>query len=418
MSHRAFTRASVATLIFFIFASLPSLRGQTGASSVAQPAAERVLFPFAGGAYGSNPEAGVIFAKNGNLYGSTVNGGRRNCGTIFALDASRTYSVKVDLHVFGCAPSDGAMPRGNLIVDVSGNLYGVTSRGGTFDQGTVFELTLGPGGWAESVLYSFAGGDDGSHPNPSLIFDGSGNLYGVTASGGGTLCGGSGCGTVFSLTRSAIGWNETILFKFDGTDGQAPRSIVFGPAGNLYGVTYGGKNDFGTVFELTPGASRWFEKSLYAFTNSADSAHPWGGIVLDAAGNIYGTTSGIRFENCSPPSCGTVFELKRGVGGWEFDTLYTFGGMPDGNSPAGALTIDGDGNLYGTTLYGGVQDSGTVFELTSSSGGWTENLLHSFGGPGDGTHPAAGLLLDKAGYLFGTTLSGADALGSVFEIKP
>jgi uncharacterized repeat protein (TIGR03803 family) len=414
MSKRRLAFATLAAAITLVILSALS---QHASASGAQPAtaAEKVLYQFGYGFAGTTPQGAVAFDTAGNLYSSVIDGGAPKCGTIFELTASSAYSAFTAIHVFECAPDDGATPRGNLIFDNAGNLYSVTYNGGSSDNGTVLELTPGSDGWTESVLYSFSAGEDGAHPEPSLIMDKSGNLYGTTASGGNTGCDGAGCGTVFELEYSPTGWTEKVLYSFTGrADGADPKGIAFNSQGRIYGVTYGGKDTYGTIFELTPGASQWFQKVLYTFTDEIDGAHPFGGIVLDAAGNIYGTTSGFYTF-----SSGTVFELKRAGSSWELNTLYTFGGTPEGANPTGTLTI-AKGNLYGTTYNGGTYSAGTVFELSPSVSGWTETILHSFpyGALYDGMNPQAGVLVDHVGNLFGAASSGAYGDGAVYEIKP
>ncbi len=326
--------------------------------------------------------------------------------------------------------TDGNGPSGGLISDAAGDLYGTTSSGGSYNYGTVFELTpAGGGGWTEKVLYSFNNRDGGGYPAAGLIFDAAGNLYGTTA-GGGTY----GYGTVFEFTRSlnAVGggWTEKVLYSFNnnGTDASNPdTSLIIDAAGNLYGTTYfGGTYDQGTVFELTPIAGgRWTEKVLHSFNdNGTDGYEPQAGLILDAAGNLYGTTT-----VGGPYGGGTVFELTRSInavgGGWTEKVLHSFNPYSgtDGSYPL-ALIFDAAGDLYGTTYNGGTYNVGNVFELTSTEGGWTEQVLFSFDF-GDGGAPEAGLIFDTAGNLYGTTAVGGDiggcsllGCGTAFELTP
>jgi uncharacterized repeat protein (TIGR03803 family) len=364
---------------------------------------------------GINPEAGLIFDGAGNLYGTTIGGGTYGGGTVFELtpQAGGGWTKQV-LHDFGNG-TDGAGPYGSLIFDGSGNLYGTTGGGGTYNGGTVFQLTpQAGGGWTEKVLYSFGNSTDGAGPNGSLIFDGSGNLYGTTYRGGT-----SNHGTVFELTPQAGGgWTEKVLhsFKHNGTDGYNPYAgLILDSAGNLYGTTYGGGTyKGGTVFELTPQAGGgWTENVLYSF----DRAHPYAGLIFDADGNLYGTTKkGGRHKG------GTVFKLtpQAGGGDWKEKVLYTFTGYSGGAIPYAGLIFDRAGNLYGTTQRGGTYDNGTAFELSPlAGGGWTENVLYSFGNGVDGFQPGAGLIFDAVGNLYGTTyLGGTYNNGTVFELTP
>ena len=262
------------------------------------------------------------------------------------------------LHSFNGNGADGYQPEASLIFDAVGNLYGTTYWGGTYGFGTVFELTpSGGGGWTETVLHSFQpNGTDGNYPIAGLIFDAAGNLYGTTSAGG-TY----GFGTVFELTpEEGGGWTETVLLNFNGTDGSYPHAgLAFDAAGNLYGTTgYDGTYHYGTVFELTPTAGGgWTETVLHSFGNGTDGASPFAGLIFDAAGNLYGTTSA-----GGTYGTGTVFEL---TGGRE-QVLYSFKSRygADGATPYAGLIFDAAGNLYGTTYWGGNYGDGTVFELT------------------------------------------------------
>ena len=277
--------------------------------------------------------------------------------------------------------------------------------------------------WPEKVLFSF-NGTDGSGPTADLIFDAAGNLYGTA--GGGEY----GAGTVFELTPTAGGgWTETVLHNFgNGTDGAYPSGgLVFDAAGNLYGTTpdggtyscFGG-GGCGTVFELTPAAGgSWTEQVLHNFNGVTDGYQPVAGLIFDAAGNLYGTTAG------GGPG-GTVFELTpTGDGNWTEEVLHTFGIGTDGAVPTAALVFDAAGNLYGTTYHGGTNNScvytgcGTVFELTYSGGTWWYQVLHNFGSGSDGYWPQANLIVDAAGNLYSTTFQGGThGEGTVFEVTP
>jgi uncharacterized repeat protein (TIGR03803 family) len=402
-------------------------------------AQERVLLNF-NGQDGRLPQAGLIFDAAGNLYGTTEGGGTGSncgafgCGTVFELTpAAGGGWTETVLYSFGGSP-DGADPLAGLIFDAAGNLYGTTGAGGTYDYGTVFELTpAAGGGWTETVLHNFNYNvTDGYYPYAGLILDAAGNLYGTTSQGG-TY--GYGWGTVFELTPAAGGgWTEKVLHSFpdyNGTDGTSPYAgLIFDAAGNLYGTTsQGGTYIFrGTVFELTPAAGGgWTETVLHSFGNGADADSPQAGLIFDAAGNLYGTTvEGGTGSNCIF-GCGTVFELTPAAGGgWTEKVLYSFNANgTDGYYPYAGLIFDAAGNLYGTTRYGGTSSGcapygcGTVFELTPAAGGtWTETVLHNFGNGTDGATPLAGLIFDAAGNLYGTTSSGGTyGYGTVFELQ-
>jgi uncharacterized repeat protein (TIGR03803 family) len=311
----------------------------------------------------------------------------------------------------------GNGPFAGLVADLQGNLYGTTAYGGTQNVGTVFELAPnGHGGWNHTMLHSF-NGSDGGWPEARLIFDATGNLYGTTFLGGAHKA-----GTVFELAPDGHGgWTETVLhsFNFSCVDGCEPTAgLIFDAAGNLYGTTFEGGDSnthTGTVFELSPdGHGVWTETVLHSFGNGTDGALPVGGLIFDAAGNLYGTT-----EIGGASQAGTVFELAPdGHGGWTGTVLHSFNGT-DGYGPQATLIFDAAGNLYGTTQYGGDSRAGTVFELTPDGhGGWKETVLHSFNRK-DGREPVAGLIFDAAGNLYGTTRGGgANGYGRVFELAP
>jgi len=306
--------------------------------------------------------------------------------------------------------TDGSHPQSRLTSDGQGNFYGTTETGGTFGPGTVFELSPdGSGGWNETVLYSFTGGADGGYPEFSyVIFDSGGNLYGTTFNGGAT-----GDGVVFELSPVGGGWTETVLYSFaNGTDGAYPvNGLIRDTAGNLYGTTYQGGNTAGTVFELSPSGGSWTEQLIYSFSSSAPDNEA--GLTMDSSGNIFGA------------SASTVFELSpNGSGGWNPTVIHTFPSAPkDGSSPQGTLVLDAAGNLYGTTTKGGAKDYGTVYKLSlGTNGKWKEKILHSFtGATKDGSEPWAGIVFDAAGNIYGTSVLGGNGncdsgCGTVFEL--
>jgi uncharacterized repeat protein (TIGR03803 family) len=441
----------VERLLTLIVVAMVGIGAETAAAQ------ESLVYSFPNGSAGPNasgPGASLIYDAQGNLYGTTQLGGAKGEGTAFELSPAvgGGWTEKV-LYSFGqCpqAPCSGASePEGSLIFDAQGNLYGTTESGGPGGEfggrGTVFELSPGAGGvWTETTLYEFGtNARDGTNPVAALIFDANGNLYGTTQEGGA-----SGKGAVFELSPGAGGvWTEKVLYSFGGPaatppDGQDPTgNLIWDAQGNLYGTTFtGGKNDTtgegGTVFEMSPGAGGvWTEKVLYNFggAQSTDGNQPTAALIWDTEGNLYGTTR----EGGSSLD-GTVFELSPSAGGtWTESLLHNFTGAPgDGAVPYCTLFFDAQGNLYGTTKYGGPNNftlspvgnylgSGTVFELTPGGvDGWTESILYNFNASGsDGTVPGASLIPDTAGNLYSTTIDGgstgnANAVGdgSVFEI--
>jgi uncharacterized repeat protein (TIGR03803 family) len=283
----------------------------------------------------------------------------------------------------------------------------------------------------EKVIYSFKGGHDGSTPYSSLVSDAAGNLYGVTAQGGNSKCFSSGCGTVFELMPHGNGaWGKKILYTFkDGADGGNPVSnLIFDTAGNLYGLAEDGGTvnsgclyGCGVVFELSPNSNgSWKQTVLYTFQGGTDGSGPAGNLIFDPSGNLYGTTVHGGGNNiiCSGGSCGTVFELSpKSDGSWTETVLYSFQGGTDGSTPSSGVTLDSSGNLYGTTLYGGGSENGTVFELKYAGGQWTEALLYSFMGGGNAGNPYGGVVFDAKSNVYGTLIGGGNGGGAVFELK-
>jgi uncharacterized repeat protein (TIGR03803 family) len=413
-----------------------------GAATRAVAQTESVLHSFTdNGMDGYRPVAGLILDAAGNLYGTTPYGGVYgdvslfySGGTVFELrpNADGGWAEEV-LHSFGDG-TDGAFPGSSVIIDAAGDLYGTTRGGGAYGAtfggfGTAFMLR--PAASQEQILYNFGEkGGDAIDPYSSLIFDASGNLYGTTFEGG-TY----GVGTVFELTpKKGGGWVEKVLHTFteDGTDGRYPEaSLVLDVAGNLFGTTaYGGTYDSGTAFKLTPsGGGGWTEEQIYTFNyKNSGGAQPIAGLIFDAEGNLYGTATYGDGTGCGGGGCGTAFELMpKAGGGWTETVLHRFNDNgTDGYNPYGGLILDSSGNLYGTTAGGGTYNYGTVFELKRSTGGggWTETLVHSFGSGQDGKLPYSSLIFDASGNLYGTTTEGgsstgcANGCGTVFEIMP
>jgi uncharacterized repeat protein (TIGR03803 family) len=349
--------------------------------------------------------------------------------TVTAFGANK-YKI---LYEFKGTP-DGNGPADGVVLK-NGKLYGATNNGGTNGQGTIYELSHAKAGWEESVLYSFAGGNDGDGPFTSaVIFDTHGNLYGTTVSGGNDSgCGGFGCGTVYELTQSSNGWTEKVLYSFTGgSDGAGPiGGLIVDGQGNLFGTTSQGgyqsgacanENGCGTVFELSPNSDgSWTEKTLYAFTWGNDGLWPLGVLAEDGVGHLYGTTELGGGTGCQGGGCGTVFRLTRHSDStWTEDILYAFSGGSDGAQVNSGLVRDKHGNLYGMTSYGGTAGLGNVFELKPSNSHWKEKILHSFVSGNDGEYPGYGhLILDAAGSLYGTTThGGVYSQGTVFKLTP
>jgi uncharacterized repeat protein (TIGR03803 family) len=405
------------TLILFVVTSVAFL---ATASPALGASSEQVLYSFcsvSGCPDGQLSLAGMIFDKAGNLYGTTYGGGTFGYGAVFELIPNQGSWTEKVLHSFNANGKDGYFPRAALILDAAGNLYGTTLHGGfsttCFDGcGTVFELTPGTNGkWTEKLLHEFSS-KEGYWPIANLILDAAGNLYGTTSAGGGRNY-----GIVFELTLSGGKWTEKLLHEFSGKDGSVPNAgLILDTTGNLYGTTSeGGVSNYGIVFELTPGANgKWTESVLHEFNGKFGSA-PGSGLILDKAGNLYGTTQlGGAYNE------GTVFQLVPVSGKWTENVLHSFNpNGTDGYFPRANLILDAAANLYGTTVVGGTYGRGIVFELIPNNGTWTETVLHSFGNGSDGAVPLGGLNLDKAGNLYGTTENGGTpGDGTVFEVTP
>jgi uncharacterized repeat protein (TIGR03803 family) len=340
--------------------------------------------------------------------------------------------------------ADGANPHAGVIFGSDGALYGTTMRGGTFGtsagSGMVFKLTSKGQKWTRTVLHSFSSAPDGVNPFAGVIFDSSGALYGTTSQGGNSFL-----GTVYRLTPRARArtpptnggtlWTETVLHTFTGgADGANPSdgALIIDGNGALYGTTINGGNPAnsgnGTVYKLTPptnGGTVWNETILYSFTDGADGRFGSCSLIFDSSGALYGTTQG------GSQNDGTVYKLTPPTSGtvWNFTVLYTFArvtnyGGPDGAlPPAAPLVFDGSGALYGTTRAGG-SGPGTVYKLTPPATGtppgtpWVETVLYYFMGGADGSSPDGGVILGNDGALYGTTSQGGAGWGSVYKLTP
>jgi uncharacterized repeat protein (TIGR03803 family) len=424
---------------------------------------ESVLYSFTGGADGSIPIGGLVLDNAGNLYGTAAYGGTSGrqcnepfytgCGVVFELSPGTggKWTENV-LHSFAGYPNDGQSPLANLIFDAAGNLYGTTEGGGAYnrysDGGTVFELTPESNGtWTENILYNFTGGADGATPSAALVFDSAGNLYSTTESGGNLNCTYNvpdGCGTVFRLAPNGGGtWSENVLHSFSYTDGANPLSnLVFDKKGNLYGDTPAGPgsacdgNGCGLVFRLTPNSDgTWTETIIYEFEGGSDGIEPVAGLILDAAGSLYGTTQLGGSDSCNQGfgmvGCGTAFELtQNSKGNWTENVIHRFSMPPHGENygiyPVSGLSLDQAGNLYGTARDGGYLSCydfigcGTVFQLSPASDGrWNPSVLYAFNTGQLGANPVAGVISDSTGNLYGTAQDAGDAnYGVAFELIP
>jgi len=332
---------------------------------------QKIVYDFASSS-NVDPKGGVVGDELGNLYGVTQYGGDNLGGSVFELmpQPHGTWT-KVDLHSFGTG-EDGSVPVGGLVRDANGNLFGTTDDGGTYGDGTVFEVSRqSDGTWIETVLHSFSG-TDGANPVSALVIDSAGNLFGETSFGGTNYCAyfQQNCGTVFELMPQSDGsWTEKTLVNFNGpSSGEFGTSpLIFDRHGNLYGeASLGSTYGYGLAFELMPQSDgSWKEKILHIFGSGNDGAEPRGGMAIDTAGNLYGVTLQGGGNNCQPvvPTCGTVFELiPTASGPWREKMLHAFSNSTDGQAPFGIVLTPG-ATIYGTTWFGGASGFGTVFQV-------------------------------------------------------
>jgi uncharacterized repeat protein (TIGR03803 family) len=404
------------------------------AASSAQAQTYTVIHNFTGGSDGANPHVGVTLDRSGNIYGTAYAGGA-GYGTAYKLAHHGSGWALSPLYSFKGNPgNDGAGPDSSFVINSSGVLYGTTIAGGPYTYcgifdgykgcGTVFTLQPTPNPpptpetpWGEKIVYQFTLEPDGAYPRNSIVFDSSGKLYGTASNGGGNN---GTSGVIWELFPQGNSWHEIPIYIFTGdTDGGQPLSgAVFGTDGNLYATaSEDGEHEFGccgTVVQLVNPGTGWTQNTLYAFTDGNDGSTPYGGVIQDAAGNLYGTTT-----TDGANGGGTVFEMSPSAGGWTFQTIYSFSGTAGQQvGPFDDLVMDSAGNLYGTTYLDGRYGWGNVFKLAPSGSGWTYTSLHDFTGGSDGAAPRCKLVFDASGNLYGTASSGGNnGYGVVFEIS-
>jgi uncharacterized repeat protein (TIGR03803 family) len=383
----SFCPRRISVLLAALFVTVVSTQAQT----------LTVLHTFKSRPDGLTPIGGVIMDGFGRLLGTTAQGGTGTQGTVFVIDTNGQESV---LHSFVNRP-DGLDPEAGLVIDQFNNLYGTTELGGSEGKGTIF--TVGQGGLVETVLHSFTCCPPlGKNPVSGLILDADGNLYGTAQNGGDQAQD----GTVFKLTSPGILNELTALHVFNARagDGRNPRgTLFFDPLRNLYGTTYqGGTQDQGTVFKIDNAGNY---NVVHSFSGGADGKWPRAGVIMDQFGNLWGTTS-----NGGAFNGGTVFIIPANGTG-EF-VVHNFGASGDGQWPYGGLAIDADGNLYGTTVAGGAfAQQGTVFTIAPAGGNsFSYAVLHSFNG-NDGSSPIAGVIVGADGNLYGTCSQGGEGNG-------
>lgn len=369
--------------------------------------AYRVIYSFSGGADGASPRAPLLLHR-GNLIGTTYSGGTAGLGTVFSVT---TDGVETVLHSFAGGTADGQNPRTgitggeNVLGPWGGELFGTTSAGGKAGAGTVFALDLRK--QTETLLYSFAGGGDGANPWGEMVNDGKGNLFGTCFYPFGTL---------FRILGD--GQFEAVVHGFGGlaADGAAPvGQIVMDTQGNIYGASSGGTQggSEGTVYRLAPNGAFTILHQFTGLSRTGDGADPFGGPIIDSAGNLYGATYDGGNDDHFGSGDGVVYKLA--PDGTE-TILHSFANTPDGAQPTGTLLRTKDGALFGTSLQGGAANQGTVYEITADG---RERVLYSFTGGADGGWPYAGLIHGPDGTLYGTaSQGGGTGAGVVFAITP
>jgi len=368
---------------------------------------------------GWSPDGALVRDRAGNFYGTTDAGGAIDRGTVFRLSRAGSGWILTTLYSFQ-GQADGCFPSAGVVFGPDGALYGTTYECGQYGHGTVFRVRPSPSPcratlcpWEETVLHNFTDGADGGNPVGNVVFDQAGNLYGATPTGG------YGLGLVYELSPSNGGWTERVLWDFTGFGGINPYSaLIFDNAGNLYGTTYNGAGDYGgEVYELSPSGSGWTQQVLSPIEFMATAT--CGGVVMDARGNLFGASG---CDDLGLP--GGVYELTPSNGSWTFNVLYTVSGS---QGPADTPTLDAAGNVYATSSGTGLYSYGQVLKLTPSDGGWIYTDLHDFTNGADGSYPPGSVLLDGNGNLYGTTLYGGTGpctintytgCGVVWEITP
>jgi len=341
---------------------------------------------------------------------------------VMALSLVAATASTTDV-IFSFEEEEGEYADTDLETDSAGNLYGTTVLGGDHGSGTVFQLSSTPGGWEHTVLYSFTGGADGGEPYKGVTIDRRGNLYGTAVTGGSGGCEG-GCGVVYKLTKSGGTWNQAVIYAFTGgDDGSGPGArVTVDRSGDVYGMTpTGGMYGVGTIYRLHPHAGSYTFQVIHTFTGGNDGAAGSAGRMLLQNGRLYGAaTSGGMYGS------GVVFEITpTAVAEWNFRALYSFHGQPDGSFPYGALLYAPSGKIYGTTYYGGENGIGAVYELSPGRddvGEWNGRVIYSFQTGSDGNSPISNLVRDGAGNLagnlYGTTSEGGLGSGTIFKLSP
>jgi len=383
-----------------------------------------VLHMFNGGGHdGALPYSGVTLDAAGNLYGTTYYGGNEGWGVVYKLARTGDHWAVTVINDFA-ASGGGNAPIGGVVFGANGTLYGTTTGHVYCEMGCGAVFSLRPASssgrtpaapWVLTPIHYFTGGPDGGVPlYGNLAVDASGNIFGTTSTGGTNSA-----GVVFQFEPAGQGYTENVIQNFTGDNGYFPYgSVLADPDGNLYTTaSAGGANGGGAVIEITPSGGGWIGNVIYSFAASNDGWNPKAGLTRDRAGNLYGTTYSGDYPDYSN---GVVFELTRSNGHWQETILKAFPYVPQQppSGPISPVVLDSAGNLYGTTNGGGAFGWGTVFELSPSAGGWTYRDLHDFSGA-DGTNPYGALAIDGNGNLYGTTSLGGTSCncGTIWELQ-
>jgi uncharacterized repeat protein (TIGR03803 family) len=385
------------------------------AISALASSSEQVLYSFTSADF---EPGGVIFDNQGNAYGVATVGGKYNAGAVFELSPSANGWTETVLYNF-TGGLDGGAPINteSLVFDKAGNLYGTTNDGGSRNAGTVFRLSRsGNGTWTEAVIHSFLG-NPGAYPHAGLVFDAAGNLFGTTFGNGGTVFEISPAGNsakfrvIHTFNRAGDGSGPSAALAIDA------NGNVYGT------TYHGGAAGFGTVFKLTPTLSGgWSYRRIYNFQGGTDGQTPEAKVLISPSGVVYGTTvlGGISGCDTNNAGCGTVFQLSPNSDGtYKHTVLHAFAGYPsDGDQAATGLILDASGNLFGTTTSGGAFNRGIVYELVPNSG-WQETVLYNFAAGDDAQFPDTDPVMDSSGNIFGTTLEGGTiGGGALYEVTP
>jgi hypothetical protein len=420
------TAAAVfATIIFFVSATTVA-QGQTLTVLHTFHSIDGT-YPYAG--VTMDPHGSLYgVTENGGLQNCDL-GGPIGCGVVFKLTKEKSGWLFSLLYEFGADTHLPSYPS-QIVIGPNGTPYGAELEGGLPElQGTIYNLlppltaasATANSFWTYKQLYQFGIGNDGTYPH-KFVFDGSGNIFGVTGRGG-TF----NEGTVYELSPSAQGWTETILYNFEGgTDGLIPKEVVLDDGGNLYGTTEQGGNPgcypfagCGTIFELTRSGSSWTKATLYSFNQNTDSGYP-GPLMRDSAGNLFGATS-----QTGPDSfLGGIWELSPSNNGWAFKILHSFNGPSVTQAGPFAPVMDASGALYGVNNDGGTQNCGSVgcgniYKLTPSGNSWIYTDMHDFAFDSGGCLPVGPVVLDAAGNLYGANRAcGGGGVGTVWEFTP